>query len=128
MPQRDKWLLSNGQNKTGLIHLFVNFLKIYKRKVPIIINDGEHPWRIEDGVSPLQLFSCSYEEADSRILLHALRSSGNVAIGAKGTDFLMFLVYSYSTCGISKEWMLKYETISYVNIGTMCRYFGKHRQ
>ena len=40
MPQRDKWLLSNGQNKTGLIHLFVNFLKKYKRKVPIIINDG----------------------------------------------------------------------------------------
>ena len=33
MPQGDKWLsvLSNGESKTDLIHLFVNFLKIYEK-------------------------------------------------------------------------------------------------
>ena len=72
MSQGDKWLslLSNGEKKTDLIHLFVNFLKKYKLKynyVPIIINDGDHTWRIEDGVSALKLFFSNHEEADSRI-------------------------------------------------------------
>ena len=58
MSQGDKWLslLSNGKNKADLIYLFVNFLKKYEKNVPIIINDREHTWRIEDGVCPLQLF------------------------------------------------------------------------
>ena len=59
IPQGDKWLslLSNGEKKTDLVHLFVNFLKKYKLKynhIPLIINDAENTWRIEDGVSPLQ--------------------------------------------------------------------------
>ena len=47
----------------------MNFLKIYEKNVPIVINIREHTWRTEDGVSSLQLFSCSDEEADSRIAL-----------------------------------------------------------
>ena len=123
MPQGDKWLslLSNGENKTDLIPLSVNFHGKYEKNVPIIINDGEHTWRIEDEVSLLQLFSCNHED-DSRIKLHASKSSGNVVIVAKDTNFLMFLIYSYSTCGISKEWVLKYETNSYANTGPICKY------
>ena len=126
MPQGDKWLslLSNGENKTGLFHLFVNFLKIYENNVPIVINVGEYTWRIQDGVSPLHLFYCNNEEADSRIVLHASKSSGNVVIVANDTDILMLLIYSYSTCEISKEWVLKCDTNSYANIGTVCKYLG----
>ena len=36
----------------------------------------------------------------------------------------MLLIYSYSTCAISKEWVLKYDTNSYANIGTVCKYLG----
>ena len=36
----------------------------------------------------------------------------------------MLLIYSYSTCGISKEWVLKYDTNSYANISTICKYLG----
>ena len=36
----------------------------------------------------------------------------------------MLLIYSYSTCAISKEWVLKYDTNSYANIGTECKYLG----
>ena len=36
----------------------------------------------------------------------------------------MLLIYSYSTCEISKEWVLKYDTNSYANIGTVCKYLG----
>ena len=79
MPQSDKWLslLSNGENKIDLIHLFVNFLKKCKLKhnyVPIIINDGEYTWRIEDGVSPLKLFSTNHEEPDSRIAYYMFQN------------------------------------------------------
>ena len=70
------------------------FLKKYS--VPIIANDGEHTCRIEDKVSPLQLFSCIQEEAYNVIALHTSKSSGNVAIEAKDTEFLMLLIYSYS--------------------------------
>ena len=79
MTQSDKWLslLSNGENKIDLIHLFVNFLKKYELKhnyVPIIINDGEHTWRIEDGISPLKLFSTNHEKADSRIAYYMFQN------------------------------------------------------
>ena len=60
----------------------MSFLKIYEKNVPIVINIREHTWRTEDGVSSLQLFSCSDEEADSRIALHVSKSSGNVVIVA----------------------------------------------
>ena len=69
IPQDDKRLslLNNGDNKTDVIHLFVNFLKKNEKNVIIVINDGEHTLRIKDGASPLQLFSCNHEEADSRM-------------------------------------------------------------
>ena len=81
----------------------MNFLKIYEKNVPIVINVEEYTWGIEDGVSPLHLFSCNDEEAGSRIALHASKSGGNVVIVAKDTGVLMLLIYSYSTCAISKE-------------------------
>ena len=80
----------------------------------------EHTWRIEDGVSLLQLFSCNQEEADRRIALYASKSSGNVVIVDKDTDFLMLLIYSIPpVCGISEECVEKYDTNSYANIGTI---------
>ena len=117
-------LLSNGTNKTNLIHLFVNFLKKYEKDVPIIVNDGEHKCSIQNGASLVLLFSCNHEDVDSRTALHASKSSRNVAIVAEDTNFLMLLIYSYSTCGISKEWVLKYDTSSYADIGAICKYLG----
>ena len=102
----------------------MNFLKIYEKNVPIFINVGEYTWRIEDGVSPLHLFSCNHGEADSRIAPHASKSSGNVVVSAKDTDVLIPLIYSYSTYVISKERVLKYDTNSYANVGTACKYLG----
>ena len=102
----------------------MNLLKIYEKKVPIVINVGEYTWKIQDGVSPLHLFSWYHEEADSRIAIHASKSSGNIVIVAKDSDVLMLLIYSYSTCAICKEWVLKYDTNSYANIGTVCKYLG----
>ena len=116
-----KSLLHNGENKTDLIHLLVNFLKKCE-KMFLVMNDGVLTWRVEDGFSLLQLFSFNHEKVNSRMALHASKSSVNVAIAAKEADFLMLLIYSYSTCEISKEWVLKYDTNNYANIGTVCTY------
>ena len=97
--------------------------KIWKN-VPIIIDNGKHTWRTEDRVSQLQLFSSNHEEADIRIALHASKSSGNVEIVAKNTNFLMLLIYSHLKSGIPKEWVLKCDTNSYSNIGTINKYLG----
>ena len=91
--------------------------RVFSKNFAVIVNDGEYTWRIEDGVSPLQLFSCDHELADSRFAIHASKSSGNVVLLAKHADVLMLLIYSCSICGISKEWVLNDDTSSYANIG-----------
>ena len=128
IPQGDKQLslLSNGENETDLIQLSVNFHRKYEKNVPIIINDGEHTWRIEDEVSLLQLFSCNHED-DSRIKLHASKSSGNVVIVAKDTNFLMFLIQLFHV------WNIKRMGVKVRN-KQLCQYrpnmqvFEEHRQ
>ena len=78
--QSEKWLrlLSDGENKTDPIHLFV-FRKKYEKNVHIINIDGEHTMKIENGAFSLQVFS-SNQKADSRITLHASKSRANVVV------------------------------------------------
>ena len=79
-------------------------------------------WRIEDGVSLLQLwFSCNHK-ADSRIALHASKFRAIVAIVLKDRDSLMLLINKHCACAISKECVVKYGKNGYTNIGTMCKY------
>lgn len=40
------------------------------------------------------------------------------------TDILMILIYSHSTCAISKESVLKYDNNSFANIFTIWTYLG----
>ena len=55
---------------------------------------------------------------------NASKSSGNVVIVVKDSDVMMLLLYSYSMCAMSKEWVLKYDTNNYANIGLICKYLG----
>ena len=120
----DKRLLSNDERKQILSTCMLLSTQKMKKNVPIVINDGKHTWRIEDGVFPLQLLSYNHEEADKRTAPDLSISSRNIAIVAKDTDILMFLIYSYSMCAISNVWVLKYDTNSYFDIGTICKYLG----
>ena len=45
------------KNKTSLIRLFMSSFTNCEKNIPIINNDEEHTWRIEDRVALLQLFS-----------------------------------------------------------------------
>ena len=85
----------------------------------MVINDVEYAWRIEDGFSPLQLFPYYHEEADSRIVLDLSKSCRNIIIVEKDTDILLLLIYSYSMCAVSQVWVLKNDTHSYFDIGTI---------
>ena len=100
----------------------VCFPKNIWKNVAVINNDGEHTKKIDDRVS-LQLFSCN-READSKIALQASKFRANVMVVLKDTDVLMPLIYSHSTCAISKECVLKYGKNSYPNVGTIRKNFG----
>ena len=58
----DKRLLSNDERKQILSTcMLVSTQKMKKKNVPIVINDGKHTWRIEDGVFPLQMLSYNHK-------------------------------------------------------------------
>ena len=76
--------------------------------------------KTKDGVSSLQMF-CGNHKADSSIALHASKSRANVPIVLRDTGILMFPIYSYSMCEISKECKVKYDKSSYANIDTICK-------
>ena len=98
----EKWLelLSDGENKTDPIHLFV-FLKKYEKKVLIIHNDGEHTLKIVGGASSLQLFSCNHK-ANNRITMHASKSRANIGVVLKNAGIFVLPIYSHSACAIFK--------------------------
>ena len=120
--KREKWLrlLSDRENKTDPIHLFV-FLKKSEKYVQTINSGREHTMKIEGELSSLQLFSCNHE-GDSRIALHASKFTANVVVVWKNTDIAMLLINSHSASTISKECVVKYDKNIYANIGTTCKY------
>ena len=89
-------------------------------KIDIINNEGEHMMKTKDGVSSLRMFCCNHK-ADSSIALHASKSRANVPIVLRDADILMFPIYNYSMCAISKECKVKYGKSSYANIDTICK-------
>ena len=52
----DKRLFSNDETKQILSTCMLVSTQKMKKTVPIVINDGEHTWRIEDGVFPCNCF------------------------------------------------------------------------
>ena len=129
MPQGVNWqsLLSNNENKTDLIHCFVEYLKqpavrsIFK--VPIIITEKDRTWKIDStGIQELQ--SCNHEEADTRLALHATHHNHNCVITSKDTDVFLLLVYAYHKSSSNKIWYMKHEPNKFINIGKVCAYLG----
>ena len=129
MPQGVNWqsLLSNNENKTDLIHCFVEYLKqpavrsIFK--VPIIITEKDRTWKIDStGIQELQ--SCNHEEADTRLALHATHHNHNCVITSKDTGVFLLLVYAYHKSSSNKIWYMKHEPNKFINIGKVCAYLG----
>ena len=88
MPHGEKWLvlLSNTDNKNNLISLFVKYQNKGRNKLIhlITVTETSHTWSIDrEGCE--YLFDCNHEEVDTRIVLHASLTDGNVVVVAKDT-------------------------------------------
>ena len=60
-------------------------------RLPFSINDVKYSWNI-NGDKVTQNLECNHEEADTRMVLHALLSYENVVAVATGTDVLLLMV------------------------------------
>ena len=70
------------------------------------------------------MFECNHEEADYRLVLHALISEQDVVVVAKDTDVLVLLVWAYVHFNVRYKWYMMYEKGIYADISIICDYFG----
>ena len=101
MLQPDAWksFFNNIDNKTNLINLLVAYLRSdsfsNQIRIPVIVNDDKNTWKITREFSEI-IFKSNHEEADTRIILHALQEDTKVVVVSKDTDVLSLLVYAYA--------------------------------
>ena len=129
MLQGNKWqeFLNSGENKEELIQLLVKYLGteegMAQLEHPYIITAGDATFAVRNGTVS-ELFRCSHEEADTRLVLHALKSDTDVVVVAKDTDVLVLMIWAYEQQNISKKWYMKYDHNKYADISEICKFLG----
>ena len=124
---RWKEFLHNSKNKEALISIISRYFQSEEMRpnlpFPMIVNDKYDTVRINsDGVS--YMFECNHEEADYRLVLHALVCEQDVVVVAKDTDVLVLLIWAYVHFNVNYKWYLMYEKGVYADISVICQYFG----
>ena len=129
MPQGNSWqnLLKNGENKTDLIHMFVEYLKLESTRkeftIPLIVTEKEKTWKITKTEIELR-FNCNHEEADSRMVLHASIEDVDCVIQSKDTDVLVLMVYAFNHKLPEKKWYMNYEFGKFADIRKITKALG----
>ena len=59
------------------------------------------------------LFTCKHEEADSSLVLHAVRF--NTVVVSKDTNVLVPMIYAYVKCNVKYKWYSKCDFEKYVS-------------
>ena len=109
MPSGIKWqeFLRNAENKELLLELITMYVFAENGKrlinTPIVITEGNKNYRILKN----DCLEEEYEEADTRLVLLALKEQTDVVIVAKDTDVLVLLVWAYSQYCIRHKWYFK---------------------
>ena len=130
MPIGMKWqeFLSVGENKEQLISLlgtyFENLSNNNLLSMPLIFTTGDKTLHLENGEETI-IKSCSHEEADTRLVLHAIEQESDVVVVCKDTDVLMLLVWAYSSYKVTHNWYFKYEGEKYACIRTIVDSWGQ---
>ena len=130
MVQGNDWLsfFNHIENKSALVKAASRFFRQAEIrsafKTEMIFAEEEKTWRItKHEVS--EIFQCSHEEADTRMVLHACLQDINVVVVSKDTDVLILFVYAFSVVQPEKDWYMKIDKSKYVEIGKVCRYLGE---
>ena len=130
MPQGKDWntFLNSGENKTQLINFLANYYKSDSVRssfdIPLVFTESDNAWLITSE-DVLLLEQCNHHEADTRVIRHASLSDKPVVIVAADTDIFILLVYAFSKVGPAEKWFMKLDRERYVDIGTVCKAYGK---
>ena len=129
MPKGKDWdsFLRNSENKTELMRFLVDYYKTdavrSKLKVPLTVTEEDNTWLITQ-LKIEMLDSCNHHEADTRLILHASKSTDPVIVRATDTDVFVLLTYAYSVIKPLQDWMMKIDHERYVSIKALTDRFG----
>ena len=117
----------NNDNKNDLLHQISEFLKEVdvrnQLQIPVRINDMFDTIEVTTE-SCATLFTCNHEEADTRMIYHALREDIPIVIVSKDTDVLLLMIYAFSKHRPSSEWYMKISDERLIKISTIVNYLG----
>ena len=129
MPQGKNWeeFFHNDANKENLIRIAAKFFRSAEGRelltIPLIITCGEGAWEISKSNVKV-LPKCNHEEADTRIILHAISNDTPVVIVAKDTDVFVLLLYAIQKCKPTNEWFMCINNEKIVTIRGIAETFG----
>ena len=119
--------LNNGENKTELINFFLRYFstqKVRSRfKVKLLFTESAKTLEITPSDINM-VFTGNHHEADASLVLHASRSIKPVIITATNTDVLVLLTHVYPQCNNARQWLMKTNPGIFVDIKTVCNFFG----
>ena len=72
-----------------------------------------------------ELETCNHQEADTRVIYHAAKSSKPVVVQATDTDILVLLIYACAHTKPTEAWYMRIDNQKYVNIHVICNEFGE---
>ena len=81
-------------------------------KHPFTITGKNFTYSIENGKQSM-IYQCNYEEADTRLVLHAFLVDGDVVVVFKDMDVLILFTWAYVKCGIKSNWYMMFDSTSY---------------
>ena len=129
MPGHSDWFkfLRNGHNKTQLIGALVRYLKSAEvrryLKYPVVITDEEKTWYVTKH-DILERRSSNHVEADTRILMEAIKSDYPVVVRAADTDILILMCYAYCHEEKKSKWIMQIDSERFVSINSIINHFG----
>ena len=130
MVQGNDWLsfFNHIGNKSDLIKVASRFFRQSEIrsnfKTQMIFTEADKTWRITSDEAS-EIFLCSHEEADTRMVLHACLEDNNVVVVSKDTDVLILLVHAFSIAKPKNDWYMKIDQSKYVEIRKVCMYLGE---
>ena len=129
MLQGTQWqeFLHNKENKQQLVQLICNYVTSEAKQdleLPFIITAADQTYQVK-GNEVTAMFQCNHEEADTRLVLHAILAEKDVVVVAKDTDVLVLMIWAFVALQIKHKWFLKYDASKYVDIESVCIFLGK---
>ena len=117
MPQGQKWvtLLKNSSYKQKLIEQLFKYvdtsIEVNLPTIPFTITSKAVT--ISKGLNKIWDL-CNHEEADTRLVLHALESNSNMVVVSKDTDVLVLLTWAHAKFDVKNVWYMKIDHETYV--------------